>query len=151
MIRLISATIATAADAKLERFSTFRDGTGTTLSGRTGNLPVVAGYQPAIQVVPLQCSGVSSERRKSASPNQPRADLCPRHSNPGLTSEYRMNYPQVAAQYNDSIHGRALLKMGLIVAPCCNDCHGLRPLVGAHLTPAKALTCFGLALPGELA
>ena len=24
----------------------------------------------------------------------------------------------------DSIHGNALLKMGLIVAPSCNDCHG---------------------------
>jgi cytochrome b subunit of formate dehydrogenase len=46
------------------------------------------------------------------------------HSNPGLTSEYRMKYPQVASQYTDSIHGRALMKMGLIVAPSCNDCHG---------------------------
>ena len=25
----------------------------------------------------------------------------------------------------DSIHGNALLKMGLIVAPSCNDCHGV--------------------------
>lgn len=46
------------------------------------------------------------------------------HNNPGLTSEYRMKYPQVASQYTDSIHGKALLKMGLIVAPSCNDCHG---------------------------
>ena len=46
------------------------------------------------------------------------------HSNPGLTAEYRMKYPQVASQYTDSIHGQALLKMGLIVAPSCNDCHG---------------------------
>ncbi|MGA2541277.1 MAG: hypothetical protein ABSG78_06910 [Verrucomicrobiota bacterium] len=46
------------------------------------------------------------------------------HSNPGLTSEYRMKYPQVASQYSDSIHGRALLKLGLILAPSCNDCHG---------------------------
>ncbi|MGA3181167.1 MAG: cytochrome c3 family protein [Verrucomicrobiota bacterium] len=46
------------------------------------------------------------------------------HNNPGLTSEYQMKYPQVASQYTDSIHGRALLKMGLIVAPSCNDCHG---------------------------
>ena len=47
------------------------------------------------------------------------------HSNPGLTAEYRMKYPQVAAQYSDSIHGRALLQMGLILAPSCNDCHGV--------------------------
>jgi cytochrome b subunit of formate dehydrogenase len=47
------------------------------------------------------------------------------HSNPGLTHEYRMKYPEAPAQYAESIHGRALLKMGLIVAPSCNDCHGV--------------------------
>jgi cytochrome b subunit of formate dehydrogenase len=50
------------------------------------------------------------------------------HSNPGLTAEYQMKYPQAAAQYMDSIHGRALLKMGLIVAPSCNDCHGVHDI-----------------------
>jgi cytochrome b subunit of formate dehydrogenase len=50
------------------------------------------------------------------------------HSNPGLTQEYQMKYPEAAAQYNDSIHGRALLKMGLIVAPSCNDCHGVHDI-----------------------
>jgi cytochrome b subunit of formate dehydrogenase len=47
------------------------------------------------------------------------------HSNPNLTSEYRMKFPQAAAQYMESIHGRALLKLGLIMAPSCNDCHGV--------------------------
>jgi cytochrome b subunit of formate dehydrogenase len=46
------------------------------------------------------------------------------HSNTNLTKEYQIEFPQAAAQYMDSIHGRALLKMGLIVAPSCNDCHG---------------------------
>jgi cytochrome b subunit of formate dehydrogenase len=50
------------------------------------------------------------------------------HSNPGLTKEYQMKYPQVASQYQDSIHGRALLKLGLIVAPSCNDCHGVHEI-----------------------
>jgi cytochrome b subunit of formate dehydrogenase len=50
------------------------------------------------------------------------------HSNPGLTKEYQMKYPQAASQYMDSIHGRALLKMGLIVAPSCNDCHGVHDI-----------------------
>jgi cytochrome b subunit of formate dehydrogenase len=50
------------------------------------------------------------------------------HSNPGLTAEYRMKYPQAAAQYMESIHGRALLQMGLIVAPACNDCHGVHDI-----------------------
>ena len=50
------------------------------------------------------------------------------HSNPGLTKEYQMKFPEAAAQYRDSIHGRALLKMGLIVAPSCNDCHGVHDI-----------------------
>ncbi|MBI2924664.1 MAG: hypothetical protein HYY24_03045 [Verrucomicrobia bacterium] len=50
------------------------------------------------------------------------------HSNDGLTKEYEMKFPKAAAQYQDSIHGRALLKMGLIVAPSCNDCHGVHDI-----------------------
>jgi cytochrome b subunit of formate dehydrogenase len=50
------------------------------------------------------------------------------HSNPGLTKEYQMKFPEAAAQYMESIHGRALLKMGLIVAPSCNDCHGVHDI-----------------------
>lgn len=50
------------------------------------------------------------------------------HSNTGLTREYQIKYPEVASQYMDSIHGRALLKMGLIVAPSCNDCHGVHDI-----------------------
>ena len=50
------------------------------------------------------------------------------HSNAGLTQEYQMKNPQAAAQYMDSIHGRALIKMGLIVAPSCNDCHGVHDI-----------------------
>jgi cytochrome b subunit of formate dehydrogenase len=46
------------------------------------------------------------------------------HSNTNLTKEYQIEFPEAASQYMDSIHGRALLKMGLIVAPSCNDCHG---------------------------
>ncbi len=47
------------------------------------------------------------------------------HSNTNLTKEYQIEIPQAAAQYMDSIHGNALLKMGLIVAPSCDDCHGV--------------------------
>ena len=55
--------------------------------------------------------------------NQPRTcAAC--HSNPGLTKEYRMHFPEAANQYMDSIHGMKLLKQGLIVAPSCADCHG---------------------------
>jgi cytochrome b subunit of formate dehydrogenase len=50
------------------------------------------------------------------------------HSNPRLTDEYKIPHPEVASQYMDSIHGRALLKMGLIVAPSCSDCHGIHDI-----------------------
>lgn len=50
------------------------------------------------------------------------------HSNAGLTKEYKVGNPDAAAHYNDSIHGTALLKMGLIVAPSCNDCHGVHDI-----------------------
>ncbi len=47
------------------------------------------------------------------------------HSNAKLTQEYGIKHPEAAAEYLDSIHGRALVRMGLIVAPSCNDCHGV--------------------------
>ena len=50
------------------------------------------------------------------------------HSNPGLSKEYQIVHPEAAAQYMDSIHGQALLKMGLIVAPSCDDCHGVHDI-----------------------
>ena len=46
------------------------------------------------------------------------------HSNTKLSKEYQIQLSEAASQYMDSIHGNALLKMGLIVAPSCNDCHG---------------------------
>ncbi len=50
------------------------------------------------------------------------------HSNPGITEEYRMKYPDVSAMYHDSIHGRALSGKGLVVAPSCSDCHGVHDI-----------------------
>jgi len=50
------------------------------------------------------------------------------HSNAGLATEYQIKNPDAAAQYAESIHGRALMKMGLIVAPSCNDCHGVHDI-----------------------
>jgi cytochrome b subunit of formate dehydrogenase len=50
------------------------------------------------------------------------------HNNPNLAKEYGIKHPEAASQYLDSIHGRALLKMGLIVAPSCNDCHGIHDI-----------------------
>ena len=50
------------------------------------------------------------------------------HSNEGLTKEYQMKYPEAAANYMDSIHGQKLMKQGLMVAPSCNDCHGVHDI-----------------------
>jgi len=50
------------------------------------------------------------------------------HNNAKLTTEYKIKNADAAANYLDSIHGRALLKMGLIVAPSCNDCHGVHDI-----------------------
>jgi hypothetical protein len=50
------------------------------------------------------------------------------HSNTNLTKEYQIEFPEAANQYMDSIHGTALLKMGLIVAPSCDDCHGVHKI-----------------------
>jgi cytochrome b subunit of formate dehydrogenase len=50
------------------------------------------------------------------------------HDNSKITTEYRMGQKQAAGHYLDSIHGRALVKMGLVVAPSCNDCHGVHDI-----------------------
>ncbi len=49
------------------------------------------------------------------------------HSSSAITREYRMGEGQ-AAHYMESIHGRALIDMGLIVVPTCNDCHGVHDI-----------------------
>ncbi|MBI4626620.1 MAG: hypothetical protein HY736_25800 [Verrucomicrobia bacterium] len=50
------------------------------------------------------------------------------HDDPELTKDYRLGQSKAAGHYLDSIHGRALVKMGLVVAPSCNDCHGVHDI-----------------------
>ncbi len=50
------------------------------------------------------------------------------HDDAKITKEYRMGKEKAAGHYLDSIHGRALVKMGLVVAPSCNDCHGVHDI-----------------------
>jgi cytochrome b subunit of formate dehydrogenase len=50
------------------------------------------------------------------------------HDDDKITKDYRMGQTKAAGHYLDSIHGRALTKMGLIVAPSCNDCHGVHDI-----------------------
>lgn len=56
------------------------------------------------------------------------------HNDPKVTEKYRINLPEAASQYLDSIHGEGLLKMGLIVAPSCNDCHGVHDIIPSTFT-----------------
>lgn len=50
------------------------------------------------------------------------------HNNPRVIEQYRLRQPEAPAHFLDSIHGRALVKLGLIVAPSCNDCHGVHDI-----------------------
>jgi cytochrome b subunit of formate dehydrogenase len=97
---------------------------------------------------PVQCAGCHEEEARvydasihgvshvlpASNPNSPVFKMnlertCAQcHSHPATTQEYRLRYPQVASQYHDSIHGRALSDMGLIVAPSCSDCHGVHDI-----------------------
>ncbi len=50
------------------------------------------------------------------------------HSNPRLMEDAQVHQPEAARQYIDSMHGRGLIVDGLIVAPSCNDCHGVHDI-----------------------
>jgi hypothetical protein len=45
------------------------------------------------------------------------------HGNPDIIKRGRIAAGNVMAQFQDSIHGQALFKSGLTVAPDCKDCH----------------------------
>jgi len=51
------------------------------------------------------------------------------HANPRLMEETGVHQPLAAQQYIDSMHGRGLIKEGLIVAPSCSDCHGVHRIL----------------------
>lgn len=46
------------------------------------------------------------------------------HSNPEVIAKAKIKAGNVPAMFRDSIHGQALEKSGLIVAPNCANCHG---------------------------
>ncbi|MEX2043930.1 MAG: cytochrome c3 family protein, partial [Opitutus sp.] len=50
------------------------------------------------------------------------------HDDDKLAKNYRIGTREISGHYLDSIHGRAMTKMGLIVAPSCNDCHGVHDI-----------------------
>ena len=46
------------------------------------------------------------------------------HKKAGLAKRHKIKRPMAAQHYAESIHGKSLIKNGLIVAPSCTDCHG---------------------------
>ena len=46
------------------------------------------------------------------------------HGNQAVIAKGHIRAGDVASPFNDSIHGRALSRSGLLVAPTCSDCHG---------------------------
>jgi thiosulfate reductase cytochrome b subunit len=46
------------------------------------------------------------------------------HRRNGMPSDRKVSQSEPGAEFLDSIHGRALLVDGLMVAPTCSDCHG---------------------------
>ena len=46
------------------------------------------------------------------------------HGNADIIKRGNIQIGNVATLYHDSIHGKALEKSGLLVAPSCSDCHG---------------------------
>jgi cytochrome b subunit of formate dehydrogenase len=50
------------------------------------------------------------------------------HTLKHIPADFKMKYPEAASQYQESIHGKALLVKGLIVAPSCNECHGVHDI-----------------------
>jgi len=50
------------------------------------------------------------------------------HGNPDVIQKGHIAIGNVAALYEDSIHGRAVLKSGLVTAPNCKTCHGMHDI-----------------------
>ena len=50
------------------------------------------------------------------------------HGNPDVIRKGHIAIGNVAALYEDSIHGQAVLKSGLVTAPTCKTCHGMHDI-----------------------
>ena len=64
------------------------------------------------------------------------------HSSPEMAQKYGIPVENAYQLYMDSIHGRAVLKSGLLVAANCSDCHGVHDIqphteASSHINPAK--------------
>lgn len=60
------------------------------------------------------------------------------HGNEKFVKGHNIAQPNAAQNFIDSMHGRALLKRGLSVAPTCNDCHGVHEIKN-HKDPSSPI------------
>ncbi len=61
------------------------------------------------------------------------------HQKKDILESRKIHQQDAVAQFVDSIHGRALLVDGLIVAPTCNDCHGVHDIL-PHTHPDSKIS-----------
>ncbi len=54
------------------------------------------------------------------------------HQKKEVIESRKIKNKEAVEHFVDSIHGRALLKDGLVVAPTCNDCHGVHDILPSH-------------------
>ncbi|MHB8835733.1 MAG: cytochrome c3 family protein [Candidatus Methylomirabilia bacterium] len=60
------------------------------------------------------------------------------HSNAALAKKYEIPVADAYQKYKVSVHGRALLRSGLVVSAVCNDCHGTHDIL-PHTDPKSRI------------
>jgi hypothetical protein len=106
----------------------------------------VHGAIPAVRGGPAACSechGPPHRIRPSSDPDSAThhlriAGTCARCH--GDAADPKRRGPLVAGAFNDSIHGQALSRAGLVVAPTCTDCHRSHDIVTKRDPASPAFT-----------
>ena len=71
----------------------------------------------------------SSDRRSRTNKFNLHKTCAQCHENDVVLETRPIDYDKAVPDFIDSIHGKALLVDGLIVAPSCNDCHGVHDIL----------------------
>ena len=71
----------------------------------------------------------SSDRKSSTNPFNLHRTCAKCHESKLVLETRPIRYEQAVPDFIDSIHGKALLIDGLVVAPSCNDCHGVHDIL----------------------
>ncbi|MBK7582537.1 MAG: cytochrome c3 family protein [Myxococcales bacterium] len=66
------------------------------------------------------------------------------HENPELAKKLGIKQPRAVRSFVESIHGKALLAGGLVVAPSCADCHGKAHKLFAAEDPRSSVNKFNV-------